>query len=79
MPQKLAEIYTSRLRRQRDVEAEFLSEIETLREKYRTLLFNMSKDFKSKGLNSQLRDIELEIDETSKGGQKFVDYMLGGG
>lgn len=79
MPVKLAKILDSRLKRQRDTEAKFLSEIETLREKYRNVLFNMSKDLKSKGLNAQLRDVELEIDETSTGGQDFIDYMLGAG
>ncbi|MCP5534889.1 MAG: protein kinase [Akkermansiaceae bacterium] len=79
MPAKLAEILDSRLFRQRKTEAKCLAEIETLREKYRTNLFNIANEHKAKGLNFQLRKVQEEIDETKSGGQSFIDYMLGNG
>lgn len=79
MPAKLAEILDSRLKRQSDTEAKFHLEVDLLREKYRKTLIKMYRELESKGLTSQQREVELEIDETSTGGQSFVDYMLGAG
>jgi serine/threonine protein kinase len=75
MPGKLAQILDSRLRIQSQKEAQFLAEIDNLRAKYRNNLSTLAKDFQDKGLTSLQREVQKEINDTSKGGHKFIRHI----
>ena len=78
MPTKASEILDSRLDKQYRIEAKLISDTEDLRAGYRKQLNKIALDFKEKGLTSNLRLVEDEIANTKKGGQPFIDYIMGG-
>lgn len=77
MPAKLLKILDGALDKQSRLEDKYLAETETLREKYRALLFSSATQLKEKGLTSQLRDVEAELSSTSSRGLDFVYYITG--
>lgn len=76
MPKKAAEILDSRLKKQSRLETDYLNKTEDLREKYRKSLFKTAAQLKEKGLTTNLREIQNELENTSSKGSDFIDYIL---
>lgn len=77
MPAKLADILDSRLERQTRLQNKYLEETEDIREKYRRSLFTSAKELKEKGLTTEYRKVQEELDNTSVRGIDFVYYITG--
>ena len=78
MPAKASKILDSRLEKQVRIDAQLISDTEDLRAGYRKQLQKIAQELKDKGLTSNLRLVEQELNSTKKGGQPFIDYIIGG-
>jgi len=76
MPAKAAKILNDRLKKQARLESEYLSKTEDIREKYRRSLYRALAHFKEKGLTTNIREIQNEIDHTGEKGSAFIDYII---
>ena len=75
MPSKAAEILDERIDKQNRIQVQYLTEIETLRQKYHSNLKKIQSDLDAKGLKSHSRQITQELNKTD-GAESFTKYIL---
>jgi len=76
MPAKASKILDDRLKKQSQLESKYLDKTEDIREKYRRSLYRALEHFKEKGLTTNIREIQNEIDHTGVKGSEFIDYII---
>ena len=76
IPAKLTKIFNYHINKQHQLKAQFLTETESIRQKYRKSLHINAQKSKTKGLKTNLREIEQEIENTTTGGSDFIEYIL---